>query len=206
MTAPAGWYPDAYGVLRWWDGYRWTDAAPQPKVHTGPARVADGTPTNTVWVWLVVAAQAAMILFAIVALSQVQPQVQDMLSVYKTGSADNTAIVFQRQGALFGNPWYIANIIFPFVACGAAIWFAYLDNKALRQRGYDRPFHWGWAFLGINMYACSLVYAIGRTIVIRRRGGRGTAPMVASIIVEAATLIGVGAYMVFYMSQVLTAH
>ena len=28
--APAGWYPDGQGGVRWWDGERWTEHTPQP--------------------------------------------------------------------------------------------------------------------------------------------------------------------------------
>lgn len=45
--------------------------------------------------------------------------------------------------------------------------FAYFDHRELERRGFTRPFHWAWAFLGI-------VYLIGRTVVAHRRGGRYT--------------------------------
>ena len=37
--------------------------------------------------------------------------------------------------------------------------FALLDRNALLNRGVVRPFHWGWAFLGI-------VYPIGRSVIV----------------------------------------
>lgn len=157
-------------------------------------------PTNTVWIRLVVLAQAAIFAFATVALIQVQSQMLDYFAAFKSGSV---VLVQQRQAALFGNPWYLGNLIFPFAACGASVLLAYLDRKALQRRGYDRPFHWAWVFLGLLMYACSLVYVIGRTIVIRRRGGRGAAPLVASIMVEALGIIAVIAYTAFWVTQIL---
>ena len=73
-TAPAGWYPEPDGRegQRWWDGTRWTEyatplaAPPQPHSQqrsqaSAPydaearARVPEGTPVDTVWIWLVVA-------------------------------------------------------------------------------------------------------------------------------------------------------
>lgn len=158
---------------------------PMPQAQPAPRLVAAGTPSNTVWIWLVVVAQAAIFVFATVAVIQAQPQIQAFLAEFKPGSDASTAVVLQREAALFGNPWYLGNLFFPFVACGTGVLFAALDRKALLRRGYDRPFHWAWAFLGVFMYACSLVYAIGRTIVVRRRGGRGIAPMVVSILVHA---------------------
>lgn len=36
-TPPPGWYPDpGGGSLRWWDGYRWTDARQGDTTGTGP--------------------------------------------------------------------------------------------------------------------------------------------------------------------------
>lgn len=36
---PAGWYPDATGHLRWWDGYQWGQYAP-PAQPTHPQPIA----------------------------------------------------------------------------------------------------------------------------------------------------------------------
>jgi uncharacterized membrane protein len=52
---------------------------------------------------------------------------------------------------------------------------AYFDRKWLLARGFDRPFHWAFAFIAAP------VYTIGRSVVVRRRSGRGIAPMWVSI-------------------------
>lgn len=59
---------------------------------------------------------------------------------------------------------------------------AWLDQKALQARGVDRPFAWGWAFLG------GIVYVIGRSVIVHRvSGNRGLAPIWAII---AVTVVG----------------
>lgn len=38
QQTPAGWYPDAAGVMRWWDGRAWTEhVAPQQQAHAAYA-------------------------------------------------------------------------------------------------------------------------------------------------------------------------
>jgi hypothetical protein len=62
-----------------------------------------------------------------------------------------------------------------FLLYGAAVLVAYLDWRDLGRRGFVRPFHWAWAFLG------SGVYVIGRSIIVRRRiegtPGRALSPI-----------------------------
>lgn len=41
MSAPPGWYPDAQGVTRWWDGAAWTD-------HVQPAVPSQSEPTQPI--------------------------------------------------------------------------------------------------------------------------------------------------------------
>ena len=54
-------------------------------------------------------------------------------------------------------------------------WFAYLDWRELGRRGVPKPFHFAWVFLS------SGVYPIGRSVVVRRRTGKGIAPMWVAI-------------------------
>jgi hypothetical protein len=51
-----------------------------------------------------------------------------------------------------------------------SIVLAYFDRRTLRQLGVAHPFHWAWAILW------SGAYVFGRSVIVRRRAGRGMAP------------------------------
>ncbi len=170
---PAGWYPDPEDATRsrWWDGARWTDHRSAPVMATPyVAATADlkdpeGTDWNTTWIWLVV------LLPLVPALS--------LLTVDWGGFID----VNDRTGlsalALLISPGYLVASVGGWLVYGLCVWFAYLDWRELGRRGVPRPFHWAWTFLS------SVVYAIGRSVVVRKRTGRGIAPLWATI----ATLV-----------------
>jgi len=61
-----------------------------------------------------------------------------------------------------------------FVAYAGTIVLAYFDYRTLLGRGIPSPFSWALAF--IPSYG-SLVYLIGRSVVVRRRTGSGLAPL-----------------------------
>lgn len=197
-TAPAGWYPqpDGSGGQRWWDGARWTEhtsplaapavapvsaAAPAPAPAPTPApplpqyetraqpQVPAGTPVDTPWIWLIV----ALPLLPLIPLF-----LWDLEGYILRSMTDPMA-----QLALYLDPWYLMGIGLGWVAYGLMVWFAYLDVKVLRALGYTRQFHWAWAFLS------SLVYVIGRSVVVKRQAGRGIAPMWVVIALNVVVLI-----------------
>jgi hypothetical protein len=189
-TAPAGWYPqpDGSGGQRWWDGARWTEhtsplaapaAAPTPTPARAAAlpqydaraqpRVRAGTPVDTPWIWLIV----ALPLLPLIPLF-----LWDLDGYVLRSMTDPMA-----QLAIYLDPWYLTGIALGWAAYGVMVWFAYLDVKALRALGYPRQFHWAWTFLS------SLVYVIGRSVVVKRQAGRGMAPMWVVIALNVAVLI-----------------
>jgi hypothetical protein len=190
-AAPAGWYPEPSGAegQRWWDGTRWTEyatplaAPPQPAAaqyapYDGMAapRVAEGTPVDTAWIWLIV----ALPILALIPLF-----FYDLEGYALQSMTDPT--VEQR---MYRDPMYLASVLLGWISYGAIVFFAYFDVVALRKLGYARQFHWAWAFLW------SLVYVIGRSVVVKRQAGRGSAPMWVAIglnvIVFIATLVWIG--------------
>lgn len=184
-AAPAGWYPAPDGTEGqcWWDGTRWTEystpLAPAPYVpYAGAvaARVPDGTPVDTVWIWLIVAVPVLAVL----------PLFLVDFEGYLLRSMTDPA----AQPAMYLDPMYLATVVLGWASYGAVVWFAYLDFAALRRLGYARQFHWAWAFLW------SLVYVVGRSVVVRRQAaGRGSAPVWVAIALNVALVIGTFVWM-----------
>lgn len=187
MSAPAGWYPDERGTLRWWDGARWAPApAPANFATPGQGLVAEGTSANTVWVWIIVLLPVLSAIPMFGYLAQVQQSMMDLLyAIPLDGSEIDPQVMLAFQMGIIFNPWYAAMMILGVATYGLSVWFGYLDSRELQRRGFTRPFHWAWTFLSV------LVYVIGRTVVIRHRGGRGAAPLVVLIVTQALLLVGI---------------
>lgn len=187
VAVPAGWYPEPSGAggQRWWDGARWTEhatAAPAPVYPSAPqyapygsaraATVAAGTPVDTLWIWLVVALPLVSIL----------PFFAWDADGYMRRVMSPSATALDQLGP-YTDPWYLTAVLLGWVVYGLTVWFAYLDTAALARLGYTRRFHWAWAFLW------SLVYVIGRSVVVKKQAGRGTAPMWVAIGLNVAILV-----------------
>lgn len=173
MSAPAGWYPDPVGApgQRWWDGTQWT-AHPQgavpPAATPTYAPAAPYAPfgmlpkvaveTNTVWVWLAVAASAVPFF--------------TLFLIDWNGYVD--AITRSVSGPAYASTliqWQLHTLAVSLVSWAAMalfIVFAWLDWRELRRRGVPGPFHWAWSFFALA-WPGAAVYMIGRTVVLRRR-------------------------------------
>lgn len=178
QTAP-GWFPDPSGGpgVRWWDGQSWTqhmsDSAAQltsPSIE--PRQVSPGTPRYTPHIWIIVAIPVVWVLLEIF-LNTNGYRIYSALAPTIGSLADYTgpSILLLQQLSIW-------------VAYGLAVMFAFFDRRVLLRRGFDRPFHWAWAFLG------SVVYVIGRSVVVRRRSGGGLVPMWVSLGIHVVFAIG----------------
>lgn len=173
--APPGWYldPSGSGHRRWWNGLAWTHymdghAPPQGTV-SGPISqplIPSNISLNPWPAWLLVllplvsTAQLLMIDF--------EGLFRDSLIASESGAG---APLLLPPGLLVGQ-------VLSWVLYGAAVVLAFLDHRMLQQRGVVRPFHWAWSFLG------TLVYLIGRTVVLRRRATRGQSPLWSYLLVS----------------------
>jgi hypothetical protein len=174
-AVPAGWYPDHTGApqSRWWDGDAWTDRvrpedsvpesrmpdsrmpdSPAPyAMRRAPASVPDGTRVYNVFIWIIV-------LLPIVNIAT--------LLTYDVSSIATTPT---DPYAVYRDPAYLGSLALGWIAYLGSALVAYFDRSRLLRDGYDRPFHWTWAFLGGG------VYVIGRSVIVHRRSGRGLAPI-----------------------------
>jgi hypothetical protein len=196
-TAPAGWYPEPSGTegQRWWDGTRWTEyatplAAPEhgqyaPYGSATQARVPDGTPVDTAWIWLVV---------ALPLVSLIPFFLWDVEGYMLASMTDPMA-----QVRMYLDPMYLTAVALGWLTYGALVWFAYLDTAALKRLGYAPQFHWAWTFLS------SLVYVIGRSVVVKRQAGHGAAPMGVAIALWVAIFVGTLVWSFAIVANVMSA-
>lgn len=188
QAQPAGWFPDPSGGpgTRWWDGQNWTQHVSDPSqvyASAEPRRVDPATPLYTPWIWLIV---------LLPLLSLVTLLFWDM-DAYLTASMST-----DDPFAQYRDPGYLAEQALSFVIYGVTVLFAFLDRRVLLQRGFDRPFHWAWTFLG------GIVYIIGRSVVVRRRSGRGLLPIWVYIGVFVLSMTVVIAKVVAAVSTAMT--
>ncbi len=180
---PPGWYDDGTGTghMRWWSGVEWTEHVAAPMAATtyaaAPVRpvLPAGTPIYSVWIWLIV-------LLPLVSLGRLlfwQPSLDYL------GSSDAVSDPARFQADYYSSvftPAYFVTLLISLLVYGLMVVFAWRDVAWLRKQGVVRPFHWAWAFLS------SLVYVIGRTVIVRRVApGRGLGPIWVLI---AVTVVG----------------
>ena len=143
-----------------------TYSTPQPYDPYAPVAIPKappGTKTNTPWIWLVVFLRLVQLvpLFFI-----------DWSSMFDLSSLASSS---RASLALMTSPVYLLATLGGWVIYGLCALFAYLDFKQLRDAGVPRPFHFAWVFLS------SIIYTIGRAVVVKRRTGHGNAVLWASI-------------------------
>lgn len=206
-TVAAGWYPDPSGAagLRWWDGVRWTEhtqahtpAAPvaaQPAVqpqygqqahygqqpgYTSPAPFAAQAaqpaapipaeaPVYGPFIWIITLLPAISLLLLPLSLSGVQSAMNSaFVDAYSgSGGYGSTSLQLQLTEAAMN----IASLLI----YAAGVVLAFFDRRWLIRRGIVPAFHWAFAFIPAP------VYPIGRSLQVRRRSGRGIAPMWVAI-------------------------
>jgi hypothetical protein len=161
--------------LRWWDGTQWTEhvhtpAAPPAYGLATPLSAPEGTNPNTVWAWLIA-------LTPIVSLVGAAWYYSTLPATFGAGSST------QMMSTIYTPAYFIVRGL-SLLGYAAAVIFGWRDWRALKARNVPKPFHWAWSFLG-----APLVYIIGRTVVVRRRTGRGFGPLWLTIAVIVIGLV-----------------
>lgn len=155
-----------------------------------PAKAPAGTKTNTPWIWLIAVLPAIPVL-GILFIDWREFMLRTMNDPYGGLSA---------QLAIYTSPGYLIAMLGGWAVYGLCVFFAYRDWRVLQDRDVPRPFHWAFAFLG------SIVYVIGRSVVVRSRTGRGAAgPILASVGMMIVAFIVVIVMMISMFSAIFTA-
>jgi hypothetical protein len=180
-AAPAGWYPIEEGStqLRYWNGASWTDYLHDPAtpatvaavVPRQPLRAPGGTSPNTPWGWVIA-------FWPILSLVSLIPTISYLQGLVDTDYTSPDAVT-----AAILSPDYFVTAAIGVVAYGLFVLISALDYRALAKASVPQPFHWAWSFLS------GFVYVIGRGVVVKRRTGRGLAPMWIFISLEIAIFI-----------------
>ncbi|SMQ71646.1 DUF2510 domain-containing protein [Agreia sp. VKM Ac-1783] len=196
VAPAAGWFPDPTGGpgSRWWDGQNWTEHVSDPTLQAFspagvPRRVPQGTPVYTPFIWLI----TLLPLLAILAVALWDTDAYMRASL----NSPNDPL------AQYLDPGYLIVQALGFVIYGVTVLLAYFDWKTLAARGFDRPFHWAWTFLG------GTVYIIGRTVIVRRRAGGGAmlpiwitiGVVVVSLIVVTVKIVGMVSVAMSYLTS-----
>lgn len=154
-----------------------------------PAPVRRDIPTDTPWIWLVV---------FLPVLSLVPLFFFDWNGLLETAVLDPSGSAAAEWAASFAGASLLLTLL-GYLVIAAQIVFAYLDWRALRARGIDKPFHWAWIFFAIVV--TNGVYVIGRGVVLRRQTGKGLGPVWAWIAVSAVTLIFIVVFVAYLLNQ-----
>lgn len=158
-------------------------AAPAYAAYPGAAPAAAAPvrreiPTDTVWIWLIV----ALPLVGVLSLFLFDWRGYVDASIYSSLYPEATPMVLSSTlGVTVG-----ASAISLLIA-GLSVLFAFLDWRALRARGVERPFHWAWSLFVFVI--TSGIYVIGRGVILRRQTGKGLGPVWAWIAVTVVSIV-----------------
>ncbi len=152
------------------------------------------------WVWLIVLLPLLSLFPVFLYLDQMLRGMVDLVALFPTsGSAPDPQRLVAAELALFFNPWFLVLMVIGWGTSALYVWFAFLDARELERRGFAAPFPWLWSLLS------PLVYVIGRHAVIRRRGGKGAAPLIVTIAIQIAVFVATMVWTVVLMFQVTAA-
>lgn len=208
-TAPAGWYqvsPDS-ATQRYWDGTAWTEHISNPAAPTSPASVAvapatarpaaekapDGTNPNTIWFWLTSVSLVIAIASDIASLGYINA----------LASIGVNSDYISELAKANSSPAYWISVLLGLLAGAAFILFPILDWLALRKRGVPSPFSWAWSLFSLVL-SSPIVYVIGRSVVVKRRTGKGLAPLWVFVALQVVTWI-VGVVLIVLLIVALTS-
>lgn len=166
-------------------------AAPTATSTNSPAR--RDIPTNTVWIWLVV----ALPLLSVVVLFLFDWTTFVQESIYASAFPEQAPYAASSSLAVSAGA-----SVFSFVIAALTVLFSFLDWRQLRARGIEKPFHWAFSFF-VLVISSGGVYIIGRAVILRRQTGKGLGPVWGWIAVTVATIVALAIWVVVLVNAML---
>lgn len=158
-----------------------------------PARpqLAPETSTSTPWIWVI----ALLPMVGLASIWMIDP----IRFMPAPGDLESAELMPFR---IWSDPTMLLAIGLSYLTSAVTIVAAFLDFRALQRVGVVRPFHWAWAFA--TLFVSSLVYVIGRTVIVGKVAqGRGALPLWVAIAVTVLGMINVGFWVFWFMSRAL---
>jgi len=174
--------------------------APQPAL-----RAPEGTEPSTPWIWLLVVLPVVEILISIPLLLSVGDVMSRMVGMASTGAAasDSSEVLREMLSAYAGILGPMLWVMLAgYLLSGIGVLLGWLDWRELRRRGVPKPFHWAWGFF-VFAGGGILVTLIGRSVVIRRRTGRGLAPLWAGIAAYVVVFVATIVWVVYFVTSLI---
>jgi hypothetical protein len=199
-ATPPGWYPDPWNhsAQRFWDGSQWTDHVAAAGGPSDRPKLPENAPIYGPWIWilaLIPLLSGLSILFVHFDASAYGEYMRQLQNYDGTGPMPT---MMMNPLTMFG-PGYLLSLALSPLYYAATVALAYFDWRRLQRIGVERPFHWAWAFLA------SLVYIIGRSVIVRRVAApRGRAPMWLGIAVYAAVVISSIIWSIVLVAQIMS--
>jgi len=192
-AAAPGWYPDASGNQRWWDGRGWTDhvaAAAVPAAAYQRPQLPAGTKVDTVWVWLVSLAWLVGIIPVFFF------DIRGYMTATMTFGPDATSGLTSAVGNML--IYQVVTWLLSLALYAVTVVSAFRDYRHLQSVGTERPFHWAFAFIPYQ-----LVYLIGRHVVLRKVTRTSGAPLWAHVAALVLLTIGLTIWMFAIVAVVM---
>jgi hypothetical protein len=143
-------------------------------------KAPEGAKVVTWHIWLLALLPIVSVIISLVTLSSYAPYIEKVIRQSQSGSTSTNLALPTGQGI---------STVLDLLLAAIVVVVALLDYRALARVGVVRPFHWAFAFFTLLTPFASLVYVIGRSVVVHRRSGRGFGPMWLGIVVVAVGFI-----------------
>jgi hypothetical protein len=200
-NVPPGWYPDPWqqAAQRFWDGNEWTHRVSGGGPHVDRPRLRDDAPIYGPLIWIIAVlpvVSGITVWFMHIDVSPIIDYLRQVQDAQQLGMPAPQPPTGVNPFGIYGVGYFVS-VLVGLLAYAASIVLSYLDERRLARLGVVRPFGWGWSWL------TSLVYVIGRSVIVRRVAApRGLVPIWVTIAATVVALISSMVWLFVLVGQI----